>query len=63
MFEYIVVVLRGSYYCYGFPWHVEKANHINELGEEGWELVSVYMDNTDTMAYFKRAIDDNVAIK
>jgi len=56
MFEYMAVVINGVFYCHGFPWHAERAIHINKLGEEGWELVAVYMEGVSTMAYFKREI-------
>lgn len=57
MFEYKAVVIQGVFYCDGFPWRAELSKHMDEAGREGWELVSVYMDGEDTMAYFKREID------
>jgi hypothetical protein len=34
------------------PFH--KTSRYNELGEDGWELVSVYLENERETAWFKR---------
>ena len=57
MFEYKVVVLMMAFYCDGFPFMIDRANHIDVLGLEGWELVSVHQDGDETIGYFKRPID------
>jgi hypothetical protein len=53
-FEYLTVYVdaSGAYQTIEGTWH-----RLDELGEQGWELVSVVNDDGDLVAFFKRPGD------
>ncbi len=53
-FEYLTVYINssGAYQTADGTW-----KNMQELGEQGWELVSVVNDSGDLVAFFKRPKD------
>jgi len=56
MFEYKVVPILMAVYSTSLPFVISGT--IDELGKEGWELVTIIeIGNKEHVAYFKRKLD------
>jgi hypothetical protein len=58
MWEYKVMVLQGAQVYRGFGGPSMYVGSLDDMGADGWELVTVTSQGPDTIGYFKREITE-----